>query len=369
MPKIKFLFARWNQLSEFNMAAYADNSFKQKAVIEFLMKEGIATKEISDRLKTVYGEYALSYPSVRRWVADFKCGRTDIIDKPRSGRPLSAATDAKKQLVDELIRSDRRVTTSDIVDVTGVSRGTVHNIISDLGYSKVCSRWVPRQLTEELKQSRFEVCKQMLQRYQTEGEQFMKSIVTGDESWAHHYEPETKRQSMQWHHLGSPSPKKFKLSPSAGKVMISVFWDSRGVLLLDFLANGETINSARYQQTLKKLARSVREKRPDLQDVILHHDNARPHTARATTAAIAAKGWTILPHPAYSPDLAPSDFHLFGPLKDYLRGQKFDDDEAVKSAVKAWTRQCTPEFCASGFKGWRNRWEKCVACGGDYVEK
>ena len=102
----------------------------------------------------------------------------------------------------------------------------------------------------------------------------MDSIVTGDESWAHYYEPETKRQSMQWHHLGSPSPKKFKLAPSAGKVMITVFWDSHGVILLDFLPKGETINSARYQETLKKLARALRLKRPNLQNVILHHDNA-----------------------------------------------------------------------------------------------
>ena len=102
----------------------------------------------------------------------------------------------------------------------------------------------------------------------------MRSIVTGDESWAHHYEPETKRQLMQWHHLGSPSPKKFKLSPSAGKVMITVFWDIQGVLLLDFLPKGETINSARYQETLKKFACHIHVKRLDQQDVILHHDNA-----------------------------------------------------------------------------------------------
>jgi len=73
---------------------------------------------------------------------------------------------------------------------------------------------------------------------------------------------------------GSPSPNKFKLSPSAGKVIITIFWDFQGVLLLDFLPKAETLNSARYQETLKKLTRSIRLKRPDLQDVILYHDNA-----------------------------------------------------------------------------------------------
>ena len=122
------------------MAAYTDNSFKQKAVIEFLMKEGITARQISDRLKNVYGESALSHSSVKRWLADFKGGRSEIIDKPRSGRPSSAVTEANKQKVDELICSNRRITTRDIIEVIDVGHGAVHNIICDLGYSKVCAR-------------------------------------------------------------------------------------------------------------------------------------------------------------------------------------------------------------------------------------
>ena len=351
------------------MAACTDDGFKQKAVTEFLTIEGVGAKEIIDRLRNFYKESALSYTSVRRWVVQFKSGSSDISDKPRSGRPKTAVTPENKRRIDEMICGDRRVTVRDIVDEIGTGHNAVQEIINELGYSKVCAHWVPRMLTDELRQSRREVCTQMLQRYKAEREEFMNTIMAGDESWAHHYEPETKRQSMQWHHLGSPTPKKFKLSPSAGKMMIMVFWDIQGVLVLDFLPKGKTINSARYQETLKKLARSIRRKRPELQAVILHHDNARPHTAQATTTAIAAKGWSVLPHPAYSPDLAPSDFYLFGPLKDYLRGQKFDDDESVKVAVKAWVRQCSPEFFSDGFKNWRTRWEKCVTRDGDYIEK
>ena len=73
------------------------------------------------------------------------------------------------------------------------------------------------------------------------------------------------------------------------------FWDHRGVIFIDFLPKGETVNSHRYCDTLKKLARAIRVKRPSMQKVILHHDNARPHTAHATAAAIAAKGWIVLP--------------------------------------------------------------------------
>ena len=95
-------------------------------------------------------------------MAHVTCGTRGIIGKPRSGRPSSAATEANKQRVDELIRNDRRVTTSIIIEAIGVSHVSVHNIISDLGYSKVSARWVPRQLTDELKRSRLDVCDQML---------------------------------------------------------------------------------------------------------------------------------------------------------------------------------------------------------------
>ena len=58
----------------------------------------------------------------------------------------------------------------------------------------------------------------------------MSRIVTDDETCAHHYEPEMKRQSLEWHHTQSPRKKKFKTTPSAGKLMFTVFWDMDGVI-------------------------------------------------------------------------------------------------------------------------------------------
>jgi hypothetical protein len=63
--------------------------------------------------------------------------------------------------------------------------------------------------------------------------------------------------------------------------------------------------------------------------MLIQHDNVRPHTSLRTQEAIAKCGWTVLPHPSYSPDLVLSDFNLFGPLKDTLRGTRFEDVESV----------------------------------------
>ena len=85
------------------MVACSDIGFRQKAVIEFLSNEGIAPKEISERLKKVFGDNALSYATVKRWIIHFNSGNKEITDKPRSGRPVSAATTLNKARVDELM--------------------------------------------------------------------------------------------------------------------------------------------------------------------------------------------------------------------------------------------------------------------------
>src|SRR6478609_4556148 len=112
------------------MADCVDNVFRQKSVIEFLTKEGATAKNISDRLKIVYGENSLSYTSVRSWVVHFKNGNDDICDKPRSGRPSSAATADNKATVDGLIRFDRRVSCRIIAESLGIGHSTVHTFVN-----------------------------------------------------------------------------------------------------------------------------------------------------------------------------------------------------------------------------------------------
>ena len=82
---------------------------------------------------------------------------------------------------------------------------------------------------------------------------FLRRIVTVDETWVHHYDPENKRQSKEYRHNGSPSPKKFKAVLSAKKVLMAVFWDCDDLNQLNVLEQGSTFNSERYIETLRKL--------------------------------------------------------------------------------------------------------------------
>ena len=99
---------------------------------------------------------------------------------------------------------------------------------------------------------------QHLQRYKDEGDDMLSRIVTGDESLVHHYKPEMKCASMQWKHPSSPAHKKFKVTPSAAKVMLTVFWDCQGVLLTEFQQRDPTITSASYCTILTKLRAAIR---------------------------------------------------------------------------------------------------------------
>ena len=185
-------------------------------------------------------------------------------------------------------------------------------------------------------------------------------------------EPESKMQSMEWKHPGSPAKKKFKTQPSAGKVMLTLFWDSKGPVLEDNLEKGRTINSARYSDLLtNNLKPAVRTKGRGLlsKKVLLLHDNARPHTASHTVETGNHLGFEVLEHPAYSPDLARSDYHLFGTLKNVLRGRHFSTDKEVREAVHKWLRDQKKTFFLERIRKPVDRWTKCIEKEGDYVEK
>jgi len=105
-----------------------------------------------------------------------------------------------------------------------------------------------------------------------------------------------------------------------------------------------------------------------LQESLPQSTSARPHTASQTVETINHLGFGVLEHTAYSPNLAPSDFHLFGPLKNALRGRRFSTEKEVREAVHKWLRD-QPITFLEGIHNLVDRWTKCIEKEGDYVEK
>ena len=183
-----------------------------------------------------------------------------------------------------------------------------------------------------MKARRVDACQELLRRYEANGEAFLQHIVMGDESWVHFYEPGQKRQSMEWRHTSFPKPKKVRVQRSAGKVMLTFFWDYNGPILEHYMPRASTVTSDTYSNLLREnLKPALRQKRRGLLTGGMSplHDNVKPHTATATVSTIEELWFECIPHPTYSPDLVPSDFHVFAPLKDALSG----DDDEVQSVV------------------------------------
>jgi len=151
---------------------------------------------------------------------------------------------------------------------------------------------------------------------------------------------------MEWRHSGSPRSKEFRVQNSAGKVIASIFSDQDGILLTDYFPKGQTINAEYYSSLLVQLKDILKEKRHGkvTRGVLFLHDNAPTHQALATQKKLAHLGFQCVAHPPYSPDLAPSDYHLFSGLEKQLKGRHFSSDAEVIAAAKTWLDGQPSEF-------------------------
>ena len=152
--------------------------------------------------------------------------------------------------------------------------------------------------------------------------------------------------------------------------MLTLFWDERGVILEHYLLRRNTVTSAMYADLLKNhLHPAIKSKPHELlnTDVLLQHDNAWPHTTRSTVATIQDLSLECLPQTLYLPDLAPSDFHVFGPLKEAMGGMSFRSDEEVQQAVHEWLHSQPKDFFSRGIHAIPKRWNTCIECNGDLL--
>ena len=164
----------------------------------------------------------------------------------------------------------------EIAQALGISHGSISTILHNcLGMRKLTARWVPKFLSDEQMATRESVCSALLKRFRSKDD-FLLRLVTVDETWVHYYEPENKAQESS---VGRAWVPKAKTQPSAGKVMTTVFWDAKGVIMLDFLPKRSTITGVYYAHLLDQLRTAIREKRRGKlsKGVLLQQDNASPH--------------------------------------------------------------------------------------------
>ncbi|UYV60576.1 hypothetical protein LAZ67_1001572 [Cordylochernes scorpioides] len=330
---------------------YDGKKLKQRICIEFCVKLQILATETFEMLNKAFPNDAPKKTTVFEWHSRFKAGRISIEDAPRQGRPK--------------FQKNPRTTLLELEQDTGISKTTIGRIVTeDLRLNKTPAKLIPIFLTNEQKLCRLATCQDMLEMTRTDPE-WKEKIITGDETWVYGYDPETKRQSAEWRGQGEPRPKKSRILKSRNKVLLVAFLDNKGIVHHEYLPAGQTVIKEMYLRILRRLREAIRKKkRPEKWtngDWILHHDNARPHTAHLMTK--------ILPQPPYSPDIAPNDFFLFPKLKAVLKGRHFDTREDIIEKSLLALKSIPKEAYKNCFDNWEKRWRWYVEARGDYFEK
>lgn len=330
-------------------------------VMLFYFRKGKSAAEISRKLNSVYGENSVSERTCQKWVKRFRSGDFSLSDATRSGRPKEVDSEA----VRALIESNPRQNVRELAERLAVSKSTIQVELRKLGFVSKLDYWVPHTLTEASRLSRIDVCDTL--RIRQRNSPFLKFTITGDEKWIL-YENVTRKRS--WGKSNEPPQTTSKGGLHPSKVLLSVFWDFKGIVHYELLPRNQTITAEFYIAQLERLKGALEEKRPGLINrhaIVFHHDNARPHTAIRTRQKLLELGWEVLPHPPYSPDLAPSDFHLFRSLDTSLRGKKFQNDTEVKNHLDRFFREKPKEFYTRGIMKLIDRWSEVIRKNGDYI--
>ena len=228
----------------------------QRAVINSLWKSGKRGTDIHRHLFNSFGQdNALPLRTIQWWCKEFREGRVTLDRDPAQDRPIEPSTLSLQGRIQGVLDEDARVTVRELEDVTGASRNTIFRTLKSMGMSKLSARWVPCILTSELKQGRMQACQRNRQLVDDCGrvEAMLSRLVTSDESWISHFDPKTKKQSKSWMRKRSDPPVKAARSVWKKKIMLTAFFDKSGVLTLDFLEEGATVNSERYCHSLKKM--------------------------------------------------------------------------------------------------------------------
>jgi histone-lysine N-methyltransferase SETMAR len=284
-------------------------NIKTQAVSKFFFLQGKALKKIHTILEEILGEHAPSYATVKNWVAQIKRGHFSICDAPCPGWPKTVTTPEIIDHIHEPIFEDCRISAKSIYEQMVISREGVGSIFhEDLDMRKLSAKWIPKYLNADEKCQWRQSYEKLFKFFLPDRNAFLSRFVTMDKTWLYHYDPESKQQSIEWRHSGSPRTKKFRVQKSTGKVLTLIFWDQDSILLNDYLPKRQTINAEYYSFLLVQFKDILKGKVPpeghQAGFVLARQCTGLPGTCNPEESGLPRV--PCLNHPPYSLDLSPS---------------------------------------------------------------
>ena len=227
------------------------DTLEERYAMKFCFKLGKNAAETYGMLQTAFGASCINQASVFEWHKRFKEGRESVRDDERCGRSKDVRTSQLIGQIKNFKDKDHRVSIETISAQFNVSVGTVHTIFCEkLKMQKICMKFVPRVLRENQKERCCHDSREIVELINLDPA-VLDALVNSDESWIYCYDPETRRQSSQWKHAGSPRPKKARQSKSTHKLLMIPFFDSTGMIYMHWVPTGQIINKKYHVEVLR----------------------------------------------------------------------------------------------------------------------
>ena len=221
----------------------------------------------------MYGDGTITNWAVRNWFVKFLSGDTSLKDEPRPGRSSNFDAEALKSLVE----CNARQSTRELAGKLNASQSTICRHLEKMEKVSKLGVWFPHALSEKNKADQLSIATSLLSRQRNNP--FLDKIITGDEKWITYDNVARKRKWADKNKSPQPDP---KAELHGRKIMLCVWWDRRGIIHFKLLSRNETFTADLYVQQLQHIHQSLLEKCPALvkwKNVVLLHDNTRPHTA------------------------------------------------------------------------------------------
>ena len=319
--------------------------------------------QIHQILINEYGQDAMPFSTISYTIRKQKwAGRKEECPKKIEHHPDFT----KDQKIERSLNRNPTFSIRQISSDTGIASSTVHWILTNrMGYKNKSLNKIPHELTNEMKKQRVSCSIELLKILSRLRKNQFLYFTTGDQSFFFY----STNKSKIWLPSDIDPPDCSTAKFDSPKVMMTIFWSPHGIQLIKALNPGEHFNAEYFQNEvlsdLTQLPYAISAKQ-NKKKFYVHFDNARPHKAKSTIQFCVENKFNIMPHPPYSPDLAPSDFFLFGYLKEKCKGCRFETvDELIEFITEIFS-EINSDVLWSVFNEWEQRLNRCIQVKGNY---
>ena len=326
-------------------------------------KLGCNATEIHNFLKAELGDKAIGYSTVTKYLREQKFSE----ESSSSNNETIPYWDYKKdEKIQEALHENPFLSVRGISAQTGIASSSVHWILtSRMKYKNKKLQKVPHTLTCDMKRKRVEGSKLLLKYLAMMKKNNFRYFSTGDESF---FKYDLKRKTI-WLPEDENPPETSTDKYESTKIMVSIFWSPRGIQLLKYLPEGQSFDGQYFiEEILQEITQDqyAQDAKRNKKLFYLHFDNAPSHRKTGVSEFCKKNKLFILPHPPYSPDLAPSDFFLFGYIKEKCEGVEFTSPDELIEFIENIFSQISSDVFERVFLNWEERLKRYIQVNGDY---